>query len=935
MPTAEQKELKKKFESGFNTLESSQWWKPPVVELPYAKYSEDPEGFGRECLDWTCSDDVRRVLESVVTNRITIVESANSTGKSQPIETPVLTPAGYRPIGELQIGDYVIGANGKPTMVIGVYPQGLQPTYRIAFSDGSSTLCSEDHLWKTRTSSNKYAGRGYKILTTKKLASFKSSIYIPLCDPVQFPEKDLPVSQYLLGALIGDGNLRVAVRINAPDPYIIDKVRREASEMGVGMVAYTELDYGFTTTPGQPNPLLNKMRELGLIGSYSQDKFIPEEYLLGSVEQRKELLAGLMDTDGYVDSRGVMVYTTTSPKLAENVRSLVQSLGGVATLHTKDAWFTYRGERKQGQLAYNVGVKLPFCPFQLPKKAERWKHPDETYRPLLRVIKSVEPVGAMESVCIKVDAPDSLYLTEQCIVTHNTNAGGVIATWFYKCYPNAKVHLLAAPPEENLKTKLWAEVGRIKFNHPKVFADDYTDQQFRISRYKPPCEEFIEGITIPVSANPAQIQASVAGSHAPHQLYLLDEGDGIHDAVYDGIETCMTGPHERMVIFLNPREQRGRPWELRVSGQANVLQISALRHPNVVTGRVIYDGAVTRDLTVSRINSWTQPLSPGEVKDGACFDVPDFLVGCTAIGDSGKEFPPLPAGTRKIIKGKPFACIVLGQYDPRGSERHYYNREHLALWLEAAKQKQPFEILHEGNYGLHSTWEIYEEPDEDQEYVLGADVAKGLVKGVDKSIDRDFSEAAIYSRTTLRQVAAGWGREGCSPEDWAHDLDAMGRHFYSRSEKGTKPALCIVEVNNHGRSTLNTLINVLRYPNVYYRMPASNGRTISLVENLEWGFETTPRTKSICDNYLADLINDASKGWCNFEMRSGRQIQQCMDYGHLPNGGAGALVGHDDGQRANALCAVVLIELPVVDRVGVRKANRLKDLKPIKPKAYA
>jgi len=76
-----------------------------------------------------------------------VVAGRPSMGKQQPVDTPVLAPQGWRPIGSLRAGDCVVGADGKPTEVTGVFPQGVQQAYRVTFRDGTSTECGLDHLW--------------------------------------------------------------------------------------------------------------------------------------------------------------------------------------------------------------------------------------------------------------------------------------------------------------------------------------------------------------------------------------------------------------------------------------------------------------------------------------------------------------------------------------------------------------------------------------------------------------------------------------------------------------------------------------------------------------------------------------------------------------------------------------------------------------------
>ena len=144
---------------------------------------------------------------------IEVAPLAYMRGRAQPIFTPVLTPDGYRPIGSLQVGDLVIGSNGEPTPVLGVYPQGEKDVYRVTAQDGSSTLACGDHLWTVRTASDRRRNKPWRVLTTKEMvgnlrAAHTRRYELPLLSaPVCLPEREVPMNPYALGLLLGDGCL--------------------------------------------------------------------------------------------------------------------------------------------------------------------------------------------------------------------------------------------------------------------------------------------------------------------------------------------------------------------------------------------------------------------------------------------------------------------------------------------------------------------------------------------------------------------------------------------------------------------------------------------------------------------------------------------------------------------------------------------------------
>jgi type IV secretory pathway TraG/TraD family ATPase VirD4 len=174
---------------------------------------------------------------------------------------------------------------------------------------------------------------------------------------------------------------------------------------------------------GPRNGLIAAMRELDLMGHSSLTKFVPEIYLLSGVDDRRALLAGLLDTDGSIDERGIVEFSTSSPQLSEDFRFLVQSLGGTVT--------TTRRETTHAP-SYRSLVRLPVgmpAPFRLPRKRQRWNElaPYRRSAKPVRAIQAIEPEGEMEMVCISVAAADGLFVTDEFIVTHNTTSRAVPA----------------------------------------------------------------------------------------------------------------------------------------------------------------------------------------------------------------------------------------------------------------------------------------------------------------------------------------------------------------------------------------------------------------------------------------------------------------------------------------------------------------------------
>lgn len=235
------------------------------------------------------------------------------------------------------------------------------------------------------------------------------------------------------------------------------------------------------------------------------------------------------------------------------------------------------------------------------------------------------------------------------------------AIWFYKT-GQSQVYMTAAPPERNLKNVLWAELMRFVLNNPGLFTAE-KQSGLHIGRDS---KNFITGVTIPASAQDEIVEARFSGKHHDRLIFLVDEGDGVIDPVYRGIEGCMSGGHARLVVPLNPRRKEGYPYRMISENKAHVITMSAFNHPNVRTGKNLIPGAVTRDVVIRRINEWSDPLALSETPDSRCFEVPDFLVGVQAKAPNGDLFPPLEPGWRLITDAQ-FFYKILGEYPTAGA----------------------------------------------------------------------------------------------------------------------------------------------------------------------------------------------------------------------------------------------------------------------------
>ena len=388
--------------------------------------------------DMVDPDSIPRLLTA---GTIEVAPLAYMRGRAQPVFTNVLTPEGFRPIGELMVGDYVVGSNGEPTPVLGVYPQGEKEIFRVATQDGASTLATGDHLWAVHTREDRRRGKPHRVLTTSEMiGNLRAAHYhryeLPLLSqPVFLPAQDVPMDAYALGLLLGDGCLTGSTTPSfaTNDPELADALGTLLPGVVVRHKDGPDYVLNRIAEPGQvitlANPVTAIMRELGLVGSKSETKFVPEAYLSNTAAVRLALLQGLLDSDGgpvvQADRTCRIHYTTTSPRLRDDVLFLVRSLGGVAYWRTRPAAGRTLGRARGREIGHNhdafvLDIRLPagIEPFRLRRKLAGYAASGGG-RPM-RFVHSIEPAGTAEAVCIQVAAADSLYVTEDFLLTHNT-----------------------------------------------------------------------------------------------------------------------------------------------------------------------------------------------------------------------------------------------------------------------------------------------------------------------------------------------------------------------------------------------------------------------------------------------------------------------------------------------------------------------------------
>lgn len=356
-------------------------------------------------------------------------------GESLDADTIIDTPGGRRRFGDLQVGDCVFGADGRPVKVTGVYRNGVRPAYLVGMSNGASVVCDANHLW-TVTNPNggargwvaeKYGRREPepRTLTTADLirkgikfshsGRMRNKFFLPNLAPLQYECHELDIPAYTMGVWLGDGTCfnghittaddAIFTELDTDNPGVLVTSRRKQESRAATVVV---------------RELRGKLRSRGVLGGTVDSKRVPREYMENSVDVRLAVLQGLMDTDGYVDKSGICVFSGTSSGLVDDVIWLVRSLGGRASRQPKQ-----KIKRRPGGGSYRpmhtASVMLKSSPlFRLARKQDRVRVEAREWR---AAIDSIEPCGEAEMVCITVDSQDGLFVANDLIVTHNSFQG--------------------------------------------------------------------------------------------------------------------------------------------------------------------------------------------------------------------------------------------------------------------------------------------------------------------------------------------------------------------------------------------------------------------------------------------------------------------------------------------------------------------------------
>ena len=350
-------------------------------------------------------------------------------------DTPIPTPDGWTTVGEIGVGQQAFDERGGPCTVVGVHPQGNQPVCQVIFDDSSVLVAGTRHEWLTITDlqrSKIHEGtsslalwptlRFFGITTEEVRLSLthnaggciKTNHSIPLAKTLQLQERDLLIDPYLLGLWLGDGSSSNSLIFcdRKDEPYYRQRALAAGENWRIMRAKGNVLSCALS---GEPAPrFLTRLRTLGVVAN----KHVPAIYLRAGAEQRLELMRGLMDSDGHVDTRGQAEYTSVMKRLAHGVLEVALSLGQKATMHPGSATLYGRVVSDKWRILLAPTINLA----GLPRKSDRLtqalqqRQQASLPRPAQRYIRLVEFVGQWATTCVAVDSPSHMVLAGRAMI---------------------------------------------------------------------------------------------------------------------------------------------------------------------------------------------------------------------------------------------------------------------------------------------------------------------------------------------------------------------------------------------------------------------------------------------------------------------------------------------------------------------------------------
>jgi len=419
------------------------------------------------------------LIEELKQDKVEILaEFSRGFAKAQSLNSKILTPYGWKVLKDISVGDIIIGRDGKNKVVEGLSPITEMDFYKVSTRDGRNTLCNLDHLWTVQHYSH---GKLKTIPLSKIIKDYKKdkldkrdgiirdeyNYYLPTVSPIEFEYKELPIDPYVFGCWLGDGDT-MGGSFTSNDIEIIKNIEERGYIVSKHKANYR---YGI-------KGLQKQLRLNGFLGH----KYIPNEYLFSSIQQREELLQGLIDTDGSINKDGhIATYTTIKKELMDNVIALIRSLGGTCTL--MEGWNKCNGKLFHH---YRITFRLPgdIIPAKLSRKRNLWKGSLKTKAAITNIEYHSTGLGR----CLKVQ--DEHYITDDYMVTHNTTVFSLFAAVYFMLRKDINLALLVSSTKDaavkqliNIQVEFETNEKLIKDFGPFVKDGSWSKGEFVVDNY--------------------------------------------------------------------------------------------------------------------------------------------------------------------------------------------------------------------------------------------------------------------------------------------------------------------------------------------------------------------------------------------------------------------------------------------------------------------
>jgi hypothetical protein len=548
------------------------------------------------------------------------VRGPHGLGKALGVDVPVPTPGGWSTIGALQLGDEVLDERGKPCRVVVKSPVWIGGTYEVEFADGTVITTHANHEWDVIDVYARPRGvrdwrdhwAATRTVTTAYMAERLRSPggqlrwRVPTARPLELPSADLPVDPYVLGYWLGDGTSRSAeVTVHERDwPHLRERIREAGYHHGAERAHAgrpTALAVTVSTQPvqrgGHPgrDSLRTRLRALGLLNN----KHIPTAYLRASVEQRRELVRGLWDSDGYRQAGGADEITLTSRPLAEGVAELLRSLGLVVQIRGSNATLQGRAVSRR----WRVSVRFDFNPYRrsrydwAPARSQASRHTQRT-------ITDIRRIPDQPTQCIEVDSPSHRFLASTSMVpTSNSCMASITVLWFVTTREAAgwdwKV-ITTASAWRHLVVYLWPEIHKWS---RRIRWDVLGRQPFSVHELLAQNIKLLHGAASAVASSRPEL---IEGAHADSLLYLIDEAKVVPDGTWDAIEGAFSGgratglPEAFALAISTPGPPSGRFYDIHKRGPG--LEDWWTRH--VTLDEAIAAGRISKQWAEQRKKQW-------------------------------------------------------------------------------------------------------------------------------------------------------------------------------------------------------------------------------------------------------------------------------------------------------------------------------------------